>query len=89
MGFETLEVNGNWYDVFLHRAVPTWSLGATANAAFRAAMFRHSEIGLMDECLGPGMPSGVGEDTYLFYKVLKSWLHDYLYSRCLCLAQAS
>jgi hypothetical protein len=26
----------------------------------------------MDEALGPGMPSGVGEDTYLFYKVLKA-----------------
>ena len=25
-------------------------------------------IGLMDEALGPGMPSGVGEDTYLFYR---------------------
>ena len=88
-GFETLEVNGNWYDVFLHRAVPTWSLGATANAAFRAAMFRHSEIGLMDECLGPGMPSGVGEDTYLFYKVLKAGYTIIYTPRCLCLAQAS
>jgi hypothetical protein len=26
----------------------------------------------MDEALGPGMPSGVGEDTYLFYKALKA-----------------
>jgi hypothetical protein len=26
----------------------------------------------MDEALGPGMPSGVGEDTYLFYKVVKA-----------------
>jgi cellulose synthase/poly-beta-1,6-N-acetylglucosamine synthase-like glycosyltransferase len=26
----------------------------------------------MMEALGPGMPSGVGEDTYLFYKVLKA-----------------
>jgi len=26
----------------------------------------------MDEALGPGMPSGVGEDTYLFYRVLKA-----------------
>jgi len=53
-------------------APPTWSLGATANAAFRASIFRHPQIGLMDEALGPGMPSGVGEDTYLFYKVLKA-----------------
>jgi len=52
--------------------VPTWQLGATANAAFRASIFSHPQIGLMDEALGPGMPSGVGEDTYLFYKVLKA-----------------
>ena len=44
----------------------------TANAAFRTSMFHDPQIGLMDEALGPGMPSGVGEDTYLFYKVLKA-----------------
>jgi len=53
-------------------AVPTWKLGATANAAFRAEIFSHPQIGLMDEALGPGMPSGVGEDTYLFYRVLEA-----------------
>ena len=26
----------------------------------------------MDEALGPGMPSGVGEDIYLFYKILRA-----------------
>jgi len=26
----------------------------------------------MEEALGPGMPSGVGEDTYLYYRVLKA-----------------
>jgi GT2 family glycosyltransferase len=53
-------------------APPTWELGATANAAFRAAIFTHRQIGLMCEALGPGMPSGVGEDVYLFYKILKA-----------------
>jgi GT2 family glycosyltransferase len=62
---------GEWFRQ-CRTAVPTWSLGATANAAFRASIFRHPQIGLMDEALGPGMPSGVGEDTYLFYKVLKA-----------------
>ncbi len=61
----------DWFRQF-RTAVPTWDLGATANAAFRAAIFHHPQIGLMDEALGPGMPSGVGEDTYLFYKVLKA-----------------
>jgi glycosyltransferase involved in cell wall biosynthesis len=70
-GFEPMVVNGNWFKQFVS-AVPTWKLGATANAAFRAAIFTHPQIGLMDEALGPGMPSGVGEDTYLFYKVLRA-----------------
>ncbi len=71
-GFDRYEVNGDWFESFQGRAVPTWELGATANAAFRTSIFKHPQIGLMDEALGPGMPSGVGEDTYLFYKVLKA-----------------
>jgi glycosyltransferase involved in cell wall biosynthesis len=71
-GFKRFEVNGDWFESFKFRAVPTWELGATANAAFRATIFTHPRIGLMYEALGPGMPSGVGEDTYLFYKVLKA-----------------
>ncbi|MGB3511117.1 MAG: glycosyltransferase, partial [Microcoleaceae cyanobacterium] len=71
-GFEPFEVNSDWFESFPRDAAPTWKLGATANAAFRASMFTHPEIGLMDEALGPGMPSGVGEDTYLFYKVIKA-----------------
>ena len=64
-------VDGAWFRQ-CRSAVPTWSLGATANAAFRKTIFRHPEIGVMYEALGPGMPSGVGEDTYLFYKALKA-----------------
>lgn len=71
-GFNDVEVTGDWYELFPHKPSPTWCLGATANAAFRASIFDHPDIGLMDEALGPGMPSGVGEDTYVFYKVLKA-----------------
>lgn len=71
-GFTGREVNGTWFRSFRRRGVPTWDLGATANSAFRASIFRDPEIGLMDEALGPGMPSGVGEDTYLYYKILKA-----------------
>ena len=71
-GFERREVDEAWFEKFRLRAVPTWTLGATANAAFRATIFQHPDIGLMDEALGPGLPSGVGEDTYLFYKILKA-----------------
>ncbi|MBD1913103.1 MULTISPECIES: glycosyltransferase family 2 protein [unclassified Leptolyngbya] len=71
-GFRAFEVGGDWFESVPRYALPTWSLGATANAAFRAAILSHPEIGLMDEALGPGMPSGVGEDTYLFYKTIKA-----------------
>lgn len=71
-GFERKICDTDWFRSIRWTAVPTWRLGATANAAFRTTMFRHPDIGLMDEALGPGMPSGVGEDTYLFYKALKA-----------------
>jgi GT2 family glycosyltransferase len=71
-GVEPFEVNGAWLHESRHRAAPTWKLGATANAAFRASIFSHPKIGLMDEALGVGMPTGCSEDAYLFYKVLKA-----------------
>lgn len=71
-GFSTRTVDRAWFNSFRFKAVPTWELGGTANAAFRAAVFAYPQIGLMDEALGPGMPSGVGEDIYLFYKILKA-----------------
>lgn len=71
-GFEPFEANRDWFGSFRFRAVPTWKLGATANAAFRATVFKHPEIGMMDEALGVGTPTGCSEDTYLFYKILKA-----------------
>lgn len=70
-GFERREVDLRWFNKS-RWVVPTWTLGASANAAFRSSLFRNPEIGLMHEALGPGMPSGVGEDTYLFYRILKA-----------------
>ena len=70
-GFEPRVFDAAWFE--RHRtAAPTWLIGATANAAFRASALRDPRVGLMDEALGPGMPSGVGEDTYLFYRLLKA-----------------
>ncbi|MFC1975505.1 glycosyltransferase family 2 protein [Chloroflexota bacterium] len=71
-GFESFEVNKEWFESFGRWAVPTWELGATANAAFRATIFHHPQIGLLDEALGVGTPTGCSEDTYLFYKVIKA-----------------
>lgn len=70
-GFARLEVDGAWFRSG-RGAVPTWNLGATANAAFRASIFVDPAIGLLDEALGAGMPTGCSEDTYLFYRILKA-----------------
>lgn len=71
-GFDPIEADPAWLMRNRRRAAPTWRLGATANAAFRAEALRDPRVGLMDEALGPGMPSGVGEDTYLFYKIIRA-----------------
>ena len=70
-GFDRFEVDGDWFSS-LRGAVPTWNLGATANAAFRAPIFEVPEIGMLDEALGAGTPTGCSEDTYLFYRILKA-----------------
>lgn len=54
------------------RCVETWHIGATANAAFRAEVFKNPAIGPFNEALGTGSPTGCSEDTYLFYKILKA-----------------
>jgi glycosyltransferase involved in cell wall biosynthesis len=70
-GFGGMVVDGSWFQQF-RSAVPTWQLGGMANAAFRATIFTRPQIGLLDESLGRGTPTGCGEDTYLFYKILKA-----------------
>jgi len=70
-GFTRLEADGEWFRS-RRSAVPTWNLGATANAAFRSTIFADPAIGMLDEALGAGMPTGCSEDTYLFYKILKA-----------------
>jgi GT2 family glycosyltransferase len=71
-GFKRFEVSGDWFESYRRYAVPTWELGATANAAFRATIFSDPRIGLLDEALGVGTPTGCSEDTLLFYRVLKA-----------------
>jgi GT2 family glycosyltransferase len=70
-GFDPIEAGPDWFGSY-RTAVPTWRLGATANAAFRRSIFSDPRIGLLDEALGAGMPTGCSEDTYLFYRILKA-----------------
>lgn len=69
-GFERHEFNRDWFDSFQKKAVPTWLIGATANAAIRASVL--AQVGLLDESLGAGTATGCSEDTDLFYRVLKA-----------------
>ena len=69
-GFVRVEAGGEWFGSWYREAVPTWQLGATANAAFRAPIFSHPSIGMLDPALGAGSPTGCSEDTDLFYRVL-------------------
>jgi GT2 family glycosyltransferase len=70
-GFDRFE--SRWeHPRLMWRACPTWELGATANAAFRATAFSDPEIGLMDVALGPGTATGVGEDSYLLYRIVRA-----------------
>jgi glycosyltransferase involved in cell wall biosynthesis len=71
-GFKRFEVNGDWFESFHLDAAPTWELGATANAAFRTSLFYEPGVGLMDEALGAGMPTGCSEDSYMIYRALKA-----------------
>ncbi|HSU49435.1 MAG TPA: glycosyltransferase, partial [Segetibacter sp.] len=45
-GFKTAEFDGKWFQSFRKGAVPTWKIGACANAAFRAKIFANPEIGM-------------------------------------------
>ncbi len=71
-GFTPIQADTAWFSTFRRRAVPTWQLGATANAAFRTNIFADPQIGLLDEALGAGTPTGCSEDTDLFYRVLRA-----------------
>ena len=71
-GFKHFEADSGWLASFQRQSPPIWELGVSANAAFRAAIFAHPEIGLMDEVLGPGTPTVGGEENHLIYKVLKA-----------------
>jgi O-antigen biosynthesis protein len=71
-GFERREFDRDWFDSFRRKAVPTWEIGATANAAVRASVLNDPAVGLFDEAIGPGMPTGCSEDTDFFYRILKA-----------------
>lgn len=70
-GFDRREFDALWF--WSQRgAVPTWNIGATANTAVRARALGATGIGLMEEALGAGTSAGVGEDTYMYYRLIRA-----------------
>ncbi len=70
-GWERIEADRAWLDSF-EQSPPTWDLGVSANAVFRACLFADPQVGLMPEVLGAGTPCCGGEENYLVYKVLQA-----------------
>lgn len=71
-GFSRWDADSDWFQAHRLTAVKTWLLSGSGNVAFRSAAFADPRIGLFKEYLGPGMPSGGCEDTYLLYRTLKA-----------------
>ncbi len=67
-GFFPFDFDRAWFHRPRRRAVATWKIGGSGNAAFRREVF--NDIAQFDPTLGAGVPTGVGEDTKLFYDVL-------------------
>ncbi len=61
-----------WLDTWRLTFPQLWRIGTTANAAFRASLFRDPSIGLYDPRLGAGSPTGAWEDLYAFYRMLRA-----------------
>jgi GT2 family glycosyltransferase len=71
-GYCSREFDEIWFHRWRRRATPTWQLGGTGNIAFRRNLFEDPQVGPFEECLGAGVPAGVGEDTLWFYQVLRA-----------------
>jgi GT2 family glycosyltransferase len=64
--------DSTWFNAHKLRAVRTWMIGCTGNAAFRSSIFQDIDLGLMEETMGPGSGAGCAEDLFLFYEILHS-----------------
>jgi glycosyltransferase involved in cell wall biosynthesis len=68
-----------WMDQWKVCFPQLWRIGTTANAAFRASVFRDPRVGLFETRLGAGSASGAWEDLYCFDRILRAGYRiDYL-----------
>jgi len=71
-GDDSREVETEWFRKSIRRTAETWELGAGANLALRREVFDDPAVGMYDHALGPGSPSGLGEDSYHLYRVTRA-----------------
>ena len=71
-GDDSREVGTEWFRKSVRRTAETWELGAGANLAVRREVFDDPAVGMYDHALGPGSPSGLGEDSYHLYRVVRA-----------------
>lgn len=81
-GPEPIIADASWIKRFRCSAVPAWVLGSGAHAAFRSTILSDPQIGLLEETLGSGEPTGC-EESYLFYQVLRAG-HKIIYQPSAC-----
>ncbi|MFT5112760.1 MAG: glycosyltransferase involved in cell wall biosynthesis [Parasphingorhabdus sp.] len=71
-GFEVKYFGPGFFTLSNTRAVPVWSIGNSANLAFRRKIILFEETGeIMSQLLGPGTATRAGEDLYFIYSILK------------------
>lgn len=71
-GEDPAEFDAGWMRRWRVTLPPLWLVGTTANAAFRASLFRLPAVGWFETALGAGSPAGAWEDLYCFYRILST-----------------
>ena len=83
-GFNEIEAGLSWLTESKIKAAPTWELGATANAAFRAKVFRDPRIGLMDEARDRECRAALARIPICSIRLLKQAIPLYIVLTHLC-----
>ncbi|MCC6612389.1 MAG: glycosyltransferase [Anaerolineae bacterium] len=71
-GYDPATFDADWFRSFHLRSVPAHYTGVGANWACRRAVLADPRVGLFNEVLGSGSPTGTADDTYMFYRILRA-----------------
>lgn len=71
-GHDPVKFDTDWFRSFRLRSVPAHYTGVGANWACRREVLADPRVGLFNEVLGAGSPTGTADDTYMFYRILRA-----------------